>query len=133
MEVEGCAILVVLVYFGIGSDGQGIILTSLCLVISASCETERSTEASSLGMIPARARSLSLGKLKCPNISCIVAKHFYLFFVEPIKGSSRMSDDVDSSNEELMGKASTDVVSSGSSLGLMYVSSVYLGVESVGT
>ena len=44
-----------------------------------------------------------------------------------------MSDDVDSSNEELMGKALTDVVSSGSSLGLMYVSSVYLGVESVGT
>ena len=44
-----------------------------------------------------------------------------------------MSDDVDSSNEELMGKASTDVVSSGSSLGLMYVSSVYLGVESVET
>ena len=42
-------------------------------------------------------------------------------------------DDVDSSNEELMGKALTDVVSSGSSLGLMYVSSVYLGVESVGT
>ena len=42
-------------------------------------------------------------------------------------------DDVDSSNEELMGKALADVVSSGSSLGLMYVSSVYLGVESVGT
>ena len=29
MEVEDCAVLVVLVYFGIGSDGQGIILTSL--------------------------------------------------------------------------------------------------------